>query len=59
MSNNIEKLLNESRRVTMTAGERDKQRLSFAYGTTKIENSNVTRAMVEDAAKKLAAKKEK
>jgi len=37
----------------MSAGERDQQRLSFAYGTAKIENSNVTRSMVEDAAKKI------
>lgn len=53
MVNNIEKLLEESRRVKMTDSQRNEQRVSFAYGTANIENADVTRSMVEKAAKKI------
>lgn len=38
--------------VQMTPAEREEQRVSFAYGTAYIENENVTRQMVEQAAKR-------
>jgi len=56
MVNRIEKLLEESRRVEMTESQRDEQRVSFAYGTANIENADVTRSMVEEAARKIRFK---
>lgn len=56
MNKQVNRSLNElvelSREVRMTADDRAAQRISFAYGTAHIENSNVTRQMVIDAAKK-------
>ena len=37
----------------MTDDQRQKQRLSFAYGSAKIENDLITREMIEAAARKL------
>jgi len=50
MSSPIEKLIERARKVQMTEPQKVKQRISFAYGTTKIENENVTREMVANAA---------
>lgn len=41
----------------MTKEERERQRRSFAYGNTNIENSRVTKETVEIAAKSLAEHK--
>ena len=37
---------------TITAEERREQRVSFAYGNVKLEETGVTRAMVEQIIKK-------
>ena len=50
MTTSIEQLVKEARNVTMTEPEKVEQRISFAYGTTKIENDNITRDMVKNAA---------
>jgi hypothetical protein len=47
--------LADARRRPMTPEEQEAQCRSFAYGNTKIENDNVTRAMVDDAAREIAA----
>lgn len=54
MPASVERLLQESRKVHMSTGDRDEQRESFAYGTAKIENSHVTREMIRDAADRLS-----
>ena len=36
----------------MTDAERERQLVSFAYGNVKLENDRVTRAMVEEAARR-------
>lgn len=50
MAEALDKLIDLARTVEMTEGQRYAQRVSFAYGTAKIENDRVTRAMVEAAA---------
>jgi len=46
----LSQLVEMSRSIRMSASDLAAQRISFAYGTTHIENSNVTRQMVIDAA---------
>lgn len=50
MAPKILELLERAREVQMTEPQKVQQRISFAYGTTKIENDNITREMVEIAA---------
>jgi predicted secreted protein len=54
MSNKLQDLLRDARKVQMTSAEREQQRRSFAYGNTKIENERITMATIERAAKDLA-----
>jgi len=54
MSPKLETLLKSAKKAKMTSDEHEKQRRSFAYGNTKIENERITRAMVDRAAKSLA-----
>lgn len=49
----LAELIERARTVEMTPGEREQQRRSFAYGNVKIENSLVTRAMVDQCAEAL------
>lgn len=51
MTESLEKLISAARSVRMTEPERREQRVSFAFGTAYIENENVTREMVEAAAR--------
>jgi hypothetical protein len=55
MTTNLEKLLEAARKVVPTPEEKEQQRRSFAYGNTKIENSRITREMVDSAADALGA----
>lgn len=50
----LETLLSRARTVHMTPEEKEQQRRGFAYGNVHIENQNVTREMVDEAAEKLA-----
>ena len=50
MTEKLEILLERAKSVKMTNEEKDKQRQSFAYGNTKIENDRITRALVEKTA---------
>ena len=54
---NLDALLALAKDVQMSPAERDAQRISFAYGNTKIENEDITRKTVEQAARDLAAGK--
>ena len=47
MTESLKALVEEARRVKMSAAEAEQQRLSFAYGNTKIENDRITRETVE------------
>jgi hypothetical protein len=50
----LDALLERARQVRLTSADREKQRRSFAYGNANIENPNVTRQVVDEAAEKLA-----
>ena len=50
---NLQTLLARTRTYKMTAEESRAQRISFAYGNTAIENSAITRQMVDEAANSL------
>ena len=48
----IEEMIERAKNATVTAEEKERQRLSFAYGNAKTENDLVTWEMVESAASK-------
>lgn len=55
MSNDeLTQLLKTAKTIEMTPEEQEQQRRSFAYGNTKIENSNMTVEAIEKAASALA-----
>ena len=47
MSDHLQELLAKARSVAPTPEQEERQRLSFVYGTLKIEDGAVTRADVE------------
>lgn len=53
MTKNLENLLEAAKNVVLTPEEKERQRRSFAYGNTTIENPRVTREMVDRAADEL------
>ena len=53
----LAKLLTEALGREMTAEQKEAQRLSFVYGTTKIENDAITRDTVQKAAQEVASEK--
>ncbi len=58
MSQKLDALIQKTNKVTMTSDDRERQRQSFAYGNTKIENDKITRQIVEDAAARLGKKRD-
>ena len=56
MTNEMQQLLEAARKIVMTDNDREQQRRSFAYGSAKIENDDVTREMVDKAAERLGQK---
>jgi hypothetical protein len=50
----LEKLLKDNLSREMTPEQKETQRRSFVYGTTKIENNAITRATVDAAASQVA-----
>lgn len=55
MVEELKRLLEASQLRPMSADEKEAQRRSFAYGNTAFENPLITREMVDDEARKLAA----
>ena len=53
MSDDLQKLIDASRGRPMTEAQKEAQRRSFAYGNAHIENTRVTREMVDAAAEKI------
>jgi hypothetical protein len=49
MTNNLEELVIRTRNITMTEDQLRRQRQSFAYGNTHIENERITREMIAEA----------
>ncbi|MET4118884.1 hypothetical protein ABIB85_005513 [Bradyrhizobium sp. JR1.5] len=50
---NLSRLVELAKGVHMNDEQRNEQRNSFVYGNTKIENSNVTRELVDEIARSL------
>ena len=46
-------LIEKAKGVTMTDEQVSEQRRSFAYGNSAFENPRITRAMIDEEAKKL------
>lgn len=49
----LDESLEKARTVEMTPEQQEAQRRSFAFGNTSIENPNVTREMVDEAAERI------
>lgn len=56
MADELQQLIARARGVRMTADEAEKQRRSFAYGNSKIENPRISRKSINKAAAALAKK---
>jgi hypothetical protein len=50
----LQELIDASRTQVMSDYQKEAQRRSFAYGNARIENSRVTKEMVDEAAEKIA-----
>jgi hypothetical protein len=55
MQDELAKLLEAARSVTMSPEEKEAQRRSFAFGNTAFENPLITREMIDREAEKLAS----
>lgn len=53
MTNSISVLIELAKTVRMSAGDKEEQRRSFAYGNTAIENRRITRSLVDEQAEKI------
>ena len=53
MTKQTEKLITAAKLHDYTAAEKEEHRRSFAYGNTKIENSRITRELIDREADKL------
>ena len=49
MTEKLEELLSQARKIEMTIPEWREHRRSFVFGNTNIENDRVTRDIVEEA----------
>lgn len=52
----LDYLLEQAQKHVMTAGEKEEQRRSFAYGNANIENTRVTRDKIDTQASRLQSK---
>jgi predicted RNA-binding protein with PIN domain len=52
-SQELQQLIDMAKRVTVTRSDLDQQSRSFAYGNTRIENTEITWETVEKAASTL------
>lgn len=51
-------LVEKARRITMSPGDLEQQRRSFAYGNANIENEAVTKDVIEEVAERMAREPE-
>lgn len=58
MTDELQRLVEASKKVKATAEQREQQRRSFAYGNTSFENPRITRQMIDAEAEKLARRSE-
>ena len=55
MPEDLKKLIEESKKISMSPAAEEEQRRSFAYGNTHFENERITRETVNEQAEKLKA----
>ena len=55
MPKELQQLLDAAKLHNFTAKDKEEHRRSFAYGNTKIENSLITREIIDREADKLSA----
>jgi hypothetical protein len=55
MPNELKQLIEKARSVKMTPEDQERQRRSFAYGNTAIENRDITPATIDAEAEALKA----
>ena len=53
--NSLSQLVEMARAIRLDETQRDEQRRSFVYGNTAMENEDITRSMVDDAAASVKA----
>ena len=58
MQDNWETLLAEALKTPMHPEDLEEQRRSFAFGNTHLENSSITREMIDEAAEKRLRERE-
>ena len=58
MSEQLQRLIEAARQRPFGTEEREAQRRSFAYGNTNIENSRITREMIDQQAEALKVQAE-
>ncbi len=56
MSPELQELIEMARRVEMSEDDRKEQRISFAYGNSKLENDDITWDTVRKAAEQLKSR---
>jgi hypothetical protein len=56
MTKTLEELIERARSVQMSAHHQEEQRRSFAFGSAKIENDDITRDIINEAAERLKSK---
>jgi hypothetical protein len=59
MTKDLKELVEKARKIQMTPRQQAEQRRSFAYGNTHIENSRITRELIEDVDRKLERERDK
>ncbi|WP_426123210.1 hypothetical protein [Pararhizobium sp. PWRC1-1] len=57
MSTELNELIEKARKIVMNDDHREEQRRSFAYGSAKIENDDITREIIDQAAARLSSRK--
>ncbi len=57
MTEKLQELVERTRKITMSSQQIRKQRQSFAYGNTHIENERITREMVAELDLRIEAEK--
>ena len=54
MNDKLDELIERAKKKEMTAAEKERQRRSWAYGTAKLENDDITRELIDQAAEDLS-----
>jgi hypothetical protein len=56
MTAELQKLLEDAKKVVVSPEQQEEQRRSFAFGNTKIENERITRETIDREAEALKEK---